>query len=287
MIWSFGGHSLDLSSGGLICGIINVTPDSFSDGGAFSDPEAACARGLKLLEEGADILDIGGESTRPGAEPVSETEEIRRVIPIIAALRHKTPAPISIDTSKAGVAEAALKAGANIINDVTAMRDPLMGPLAAAYGAGLILMHMQGSPKTMQQAPCYPDGDIVGEVSKFLSERRNAALGFGVNSAAIILDPGIGFGKTVTHNLELLAAIPILSGLGAPLMIGHSRKSFLGAIGGSVDPTGRLAAGIAVTSLARKSGALLFRVHDPAPHHEALRITESIMSAQQESEVRP
>ena len=180
-----------------------------------------------------------------------------------------------------------MKAGANIINDVSALRDPLMGPLAATRGAGLILMHMQGSPETMQQAPCYPDGDIVGTVSKFLSERREAALGFGVDSAAIILDPGIGFGKTVAHNFALLAGIPILSRLGAPLMIGHSRKSFLGAREESADPTGRLAAGIAVTSLARKSGALLFRVHDPAPHRESLRITESIMSSQQGSEVTP
>ena len=281
MIWRFGEYCFDLSSRGLIVGIVNATPDSFSDGGAFPDPKTACAHGLKLLEEGADILDIGGESTRPGARPVSETEEIRRVIPIIAALRHQTSAPLSIDTSKAGVAEAALKAGANIINDVTALRDPFMGLLAAARGAGLILMHMQGSPETMQQSPCYPDGDIVGEVSKFLSERRNAALGFGVHSEAIILDPGIGFGKTVTHNLAVLAGIPVLSGLGAPLMIGHSRKSVLGAAAGSADSTGRLAAGIAITGLARESGALLFRVHDPAPHREALRMTESIMGARQ------
>ncbi len=287
MIWSFREHSFDLSSRGLIVGIVNVTPDSFSDGGAFTDPQVACAHGLKLLDEGADILDIGGESTRPGAAPVSESEEIRRVIPIIGNLRKKTSAPISIDTSKAAVAEAALNAGADIINDVSALHDPRMGPLAAACGAGLILMHMQGTPDTMQQAPCYPHDDIVTEVSKFLSERREAALGFGVESAAIILDPGIGFGKTVAHNLALLRGIPMLVLLGAPLMIGHSRKSFLESVTGANSPIGRLPAGISVTSLSRKAGALLFRVHDPTPHREALRMTEAIMNAPHSGEVRP
>ena len=286
MIWQFGEQSFDLSLRGLIVGIVNVTPDSFSDGGAFTDPEAAGFHGLKLLKEGADLLDIGGESTRPGAAPISEEEEIRRVIPVISILRKKTSAPISIDTSKASVAEAALKAGATIINDVTALRDdPRMGSLAAENGAGLILMHMQGRPGTMQQSPCYPDDDIAAEVAKFLSERRATAIGLGVDSSSIILDPGLGFGKTVAHNLALLREIPTLASLGAPLMIGHSRKSFLGMITGATDPTRRLSAGIAVTSLARKSGALLFRVHDAAPHREALRMTEAVIHDSLDNEV--
>ena len=286
MIWRFGEQSFDLSLRGLIVGIVNVTPDSFSDGGAFTDPKVACFQGLKLLDEGADLLDIGGESTRPGAAPVSEEEEIRRVIPVISILRRKTSAPISIDTSKPSVAEAALKAGATIINDVTALRgDTRMGSLVAESGAGLILMHMQGMPETMQQAPCYPDDDIAAEVAKFLSERRATAIGLGVAPSSIILDPGLGFGKTVAHNLALLREIPTLASLGAPLMIGHSRKSFLGVITGATDSATRLPAGIAVTSLARKAGALLFRVHDATPHREALRMTEAVMHASSDNEV--
>ena len=278
MIWRFRDHSFDLSERGLIVGIVNVTPDSFSDGGSLMDPDAACGQGLKLLEEGADLLDIGGESTRPGALPVSEEEEIRRVVPIISALHARFSAPLSIDTSKAVVAQAALDAGATIINDVTSLSDPLMSSIAASRGAGLILMHMQGKPETMQNNPSYPDDDVVAAVSKFLSERRAAAIGCGVNSAAIILDPGLGFGKTAAHNLALLRGIQTLASLGAPLMIGHSRKSFLRAVTGTTT-AGRLPAEIAVTSLARKAGALLFRVHDAAPHREALRMTEAIMHA--------
>jgi dihydropteroate synthase len=278
MLWHFGDHSFDLSTQGLIVGILNVTPDSFSDGGAFLDPEAACAQGLKLLEEGADILDIGGESTRPGAIPVSEAEELRRVVPVIAALRARTSAPLSIDTFKASVASAALEAGADIINDITALRgDPLMGPLAASRRAGLILMHMQGTPQTMQLHPSYPGEDVVTTVAKFLSERRAAALGFGVDASLIILDPGLGFGKTVAHNLALLRGIPMLASLGSPLLIGHSRKSFLGTISGCLTPSARLAPALAITSLAREAGARLFRVHEARPHREALRMTEAIL----------
>ena len=277
MLWRFGKHSFDLSTHGLIVGIVNVTPDSFSDGGAFVDPEAACNHGLKLLAEGADLLDIGAESTRPGATPVSETEELRRLLPVIRALRAKTDAPLSIDTSKASVAKAALEAGADIINDITALSDPLMGPLVASRRAGLILMHMQGTPETMQQQPTYPEEGVVATVAKFLSERRATALGLGVDAASLILDPGLGFGKTMEQNLTLLRGIPSLATLGAPLLIGHSRKSFLGAVVGSHDPAARLAPGLAVTSLARAAGALLFRVHEALPHHEALRMTEAIL----------
>lgn len=280
MIWRFAGRELDLTTRGLIVGIVNVTPDSFSDGGAFTDPETASSQGLKLLSEGADLLDIGGESTRPGATPVDAMEERRRILPVIKALRSKTEAPLSIDTSKASVAEAALRAGATIINDVTALRgDPAMGSVVAAHRAGLILMHMQGNPATMQEHPSYPNDDVLTAVSKFLSERRAAALGFGVDAASIILDPGIGFGKTAAHNLALLRGIPSLTTLGSPLMIGHSRKAFLGTIAESTDPSERFWPGIAITSLARELGARLFRVHDAKPHGEALRMTEAIINS--------
>ena len=279
MIWHFGEYSFDLSTRGLIVGIVNVTPDSFSDGGVFIDPKAACAQGLKLLDEGADLLDIGGESTRPGAAPVDDTEELRRLLPVIAALRAKTSAPLSVDTAKATVAAATLEAGASIIYDVTALSDPGMGPLVAAHRAGLILMHMQGTPATMQENPTYPEDDVLTAVSKFLSERRATAIRWGVDSASIILDPGIGFGKTVAHNLALLRGIPSLAKLGSPLMIGHSRKAFLGTLAGSPDPTDRFWPGIAITSLARELGSRLFRVHEARPHREALRMTEAIVTS--------
>ena len=280
MIWRFGNHSFDLSSRALVMGIVNATPDSFSDGGFYNDPEKACARGLKLLDEGADLLDLGGESTRPGAIPVSEEEELRRVIHVLTALRARTAALISIDTSKASVASAALAAGADIINDITALRgDPLMGGLAARSGAGLILMHMEGDPVTMQLHPSYPEDDAVAAVAKFLSERRAVALGCGVDAAAIILDPGIGFGKTAAHNFALLGGVPRLAALGSPVMIGHSRKSFLGGVSGSGDPADRFWPGVAVTSLVCHLGARILRVHEAAPHREALRMTEAILAA--------
>ena len=281
MLWKFRGREFDLSRKGLIVGIVNLTPDSFSDGGSFPDPRGACAHGLRLLEEGADVLDLGGESTRPGAASVSEEEELSRVIPVIRALRSATDAPLSIDTSKAMVADAAIAAGADIINDVTALGDPRMGPVAAASGVGLILMHMQGTPQTMQFAPAYPDDDVVGSVAKYLSERREAALGFGVDAAAIILDPGLGFGKTVAHNFALIRGLPRLCALGSPVLIGHSRKSFLGAISQNVHGEGavdRLSPGIAITALARQLGARLFRVHEAAPHRAALRATEALIT---------
>lgn len=278
MLWKFRAREFDLSECGLIVGIVNATPDSFSDGGEFLDPEAAVAHGLWLLTEGADLLDIGGESTRPGAVPVSEEEEMRRVIPVIASLRRATDAPISIDTSKASVAEAALAAGADIINDVTALTgDPRMGEVAGKSNAGVMLMHMQGTPQTMQRDPAYPEDDVVGFVAKYLSERREAALGFGVDAAAIILDPGLGFGKTAAHNVALIRGLPLLCKLGSPVLIGHSRKSFLGAISGT-DVADRLPPGIAVTVMARQLGARLFRVHEAAPHRAALRATEALLA---------
>jgi dihydropteroate synthase len=279
MMWRFRGREIDLSSRGMILGIVNVTPDSFSDGGAAYGTKEAVLQGLRLLGEGADILDIGGESTRPGSLPVSTDEELRRVIPVIRELRDSTDAPISVDTSKAAVAEAALAAGADIINDVTALSDPAMGALAASSGAGLILMHMQGIPLSMQENPSYEADDVVGVVSKFLSERRAATVACGVHPDALILDPGLGFGKTLSHNLALLRGIPSLLTLGSPILIGHSRKSFLGTIAretSSPDFAARLQSGTAVTALARQLGAMLFRVHDPAPHRLALRTVEAV-----------
>ena len=282
MIWKFRTREFNLTECGLIVGIVNATPDSFSDGGKFLNPEAAVAHGLRLLAEGADLLDIGGESTRPGAAPVSQEEELHRVIPVITSLRRAMEAPISIDTSKASVAEAALAAGADIINDVTALTgDPRMGAVAGKSQAGVMLMHMQGTPETMQHAPAYPDDDVVGSVAKYLSERREAALGFGVDEAAIILDPGLGFGKTVAHNLALIRGLPRLCMLGSPVLIGHSRKSFLGSISQSVDTDAggdRLPPGIAVTALARQFGARLFRVHEAASHRAALLATEALIT---------
>jgi dihydropteroate synthase len=282
MIWKFRGREFDLSARGLIVGIVNATPDSFSDGGRFLDAETAVRHGLLLVREGADILDVGGESTRPGALPVTEEEELRRVIPVIELLRRVTSVPISVDTSKAAVAEAAIAAGADIINDVTALEgDSGMARVAASSGSGLILMHMKGTPQTMQQAPSYNGDDVVGEVAKYLSERRSAALGFGVNQAAIILDPGLGFGKTAAHNLALIRSLPLLCKLGAPILMGHSRKSFLATFSCAERKDGlgdRLPAGVALTALARELGARLFRVHDPAPHFAALRATEAVLT---------
>lgn len=256
----------------LVMGVLNVTPDSFSDGGNFLEVEKAVARGIQLIEQGADILDIGGESTRPGAKPVGEQEELQRVIPVIKALREKTTMSLCIDTSKAIVAEAALAAGASIINDISALEDPKMGPLAARTGAGLILMHKQGTPQTMQEAPAYPNDDVVTAVFSFLKERRAKALAYGVAAESIVLDPGLGFGKTVEHNFSLLKALPFFAELGAPILIGHSRKSFLG---GKIAE--RLIPSVAITTFARYHGALFFRVHDPQPHKEALRVIEKLL----------
>ena len=282
MLWKFRGRGLDLSSKAAVVGIVNITPDSFSDGGRTMDPDNACAHALKLLEEGAALLDLGGESTRPGAVPVAPEEELLRLLPVLKTLRKRTDAPISIDTSKASVAQACLDEGADIINDVTALSgDPLMGEVVSRTGAGLILMHLQGTPRTMQENPCYPQDDVLSDVSKYLSDRRAVALGCGVDSDAIILDPGLGFGKTVAHNLALLRGIPLLNRLGSPLMIGHSRKSFLGKImseDGINTPEDRLSAGLAVTVLARSLGALLFRVHEVRPHLESLRMAEAVLA---------
>jgi dihydropteroate synthase len=255
-----------------VMGIVNVTPDSFSDGGQWLDAGRAVAHGLELESEGAAILDVGGESTRPGAEPVSLPEELRRVMPVIEGLIGAgTRAQISIDTSKASVAEAALAAGATLVNDVTALRtDPGVAELIAAHGAEVCLMHMLGEPRTMQDDPHYDD--VVSDVKAFLETRMTFAVAEGIREERILLDPGIGFGKTLEHNLELVRRLDELAALGRPLVMGASRKSFLGRITGR-DVDDRVAGTVAVNVLAFERGARVFRVHDVGPTHDALRVT--------------
>jgi dihydropteroate synthase len=261
-----------------VMGVVNVTPDSFSDGGRYVDAAAAIAHGRDLEAEGAAILDIGGESTRPGAQPVSTDDERRRVIPVIEGLRAAgVTARISIDTSKAAIAAAALTAGATLVNDVTALRgDPGMAELVAGSGADCCLMHMLGEPRTMQDHPHY--GEVVSDVKAFLEERMAFAVAHGIAEERILLDPGIGFGKTVEHNLQLLSRLGELASLGRPIVVGTSRKSFLGRITGrSVDD--RLAATVATNVLAYERGARVFRVHDVAPVHDALLIAAATVRA--------
>ncbi len=260
-----------------IMGVVNVTPDSFSDGGRYLEAEAAIEHGLELEAEGATILDVGGESTRPGADPVSEAEELRRVIPVIEGLIARgSGARISIDTSKAGVATRALAAGATLVNDVTALRgDPDMARVVAASGADLCLMHMLGDPRTMQDDPRYDD--VVNDIKAFLEERMALAVGAGIAEERILLDPGIGFGKTIEHNLELLRRLGEFLDLGRPVVIGTSRKSFLGRLTGREAPD-RVAATVATNVLAYERGARVFRVHDVGPVHDALLVTAATVS---------
>jgi dihydropteroate synthase len=260
-----------------VMGVVNVTPDSFSDGGRFLDPDAAVAHALALAEEGADILDFGGESTRPGAEPVSADEERRRVVPVIERVAQGTTAQLSIDTSKAAVAEAAIAAGATLVNDVTALRgDPAMAGLVAEREVDCCLMHMLGEPRTMQLDPRYDD--VVSEVASFLEERLAFAVAQGVREDRVLLDPGIGFGKTLEHNLELLRRLDEIVALGRPVVVGTSRKSFLGLLTDRAEPDERLAGTIATNVLALERGAAVFRVHDVAPVREALTVAAATVS---------
>jgi dihydropteroate synthase len=259
-----------------LMGVVNVTPDSFSDGGLYLDPERAIGHGRELAADGADVLDIGGESTRPGAAEVSAEEEVARVVPVIEGLAGGGQA-ISIDTSKLTVAAAALDAGATWVNDVTALRAaPEIGALVADRGAELVLMHMQGSPRTMQENPTYDD--VVDDVKAFLAEQMGFAVSQGVAEERIWLDPGIGFGKTVEHNLELLRRLGELADLGRPLVVGTSRKSFIGRIGGAeVDQ--RLGGTIATCAIALAHGATMLRIHDVREVAEGLRVAEAILSS--------
>ncbi|HEY2201968.1 MAG TPA: dihydropteroate synthase [Solirubrobacteraceae bacterium] len=279
----------DRSARFRLMGILNVTPDSFSDGGLFLQADAAVEHGLSLIAQGADIVDVGGESTRPGAEPVSAEDELRRVIGVVEGLASADRVPdrptaqISIDTSKAVVAEAALCAGASLVNDVSAFRtDPAMAGLVASSGAECCLMHMRGEPRTMQRAGGPRYEDVVAEVKAFLEERLKFAVGEGVAEERVLLDPGIGFGKTVAHNLELLRRLEELTTLGRPLVIGTSRKGFLGAVAGSPEEPSqarhRLPGTIASNVLALERGASVFRVHEVAPVREALAVAAATLS---------
>lgn len=277
-LWRAGTHTLDLSRRGLIMGIVNVTPDSFSDGGRYADTGRAVEHALHLLAEGADILDIGGESTRPGADAVPEAEELRRVIPVIQAVRTQTKALISIDTMKAAVARAALDAGADIINDVTGLRgDPQMTRLAASCRAGIVVMHMIGTPRTMQAQAVYED--VVGEVRAYFQERLDSLEREGIPRERIVLDPGFGFGKTLEHNLALMNALPQLANCGRPLLVGVSRKSMLARLVESDELADRDWPTVALTSFSRELGARIVRVHDVRPNVQALRMTEAILHA--------
>ena len=259
-------------------GVVNVTPDSFSDGGMYLDADAAIAHGLELEAQGAEILDIGGESTRPGAEPVGAETERARVIPVIRGLiEHGSRAQISIDTSKAEVAAAAIAAGATFVNDVTALRgDPAMAEVVARSAVRCCLMHMLGEPRTMQEDPRYDD--VVSDVKAFLEQRLAFATSSGIAEDRILLDPGIGFGKTLEHNLELLRRLDELLALGRPLVIGTSRKSFLGRITRGSDPGSRLPGTIATNVLAYARGARVFRVHDVAPVRDALQVAAATVT---------
>jgi len=256
-------------------GIVNVTPDSFSDGGRFLDPDAAVAQGRRLFAEGADLVDVGGESTRPGSEGVAADEELRRVVPVVEAIAGD--GRVSIDTSKVAVARAAIEAGASYVNDVTAFRaEPELAGLVAESGHECCLMHMLGEPRTMQRDPRYDD--VVAEVKAFLEDRMAFAVAEGVAEERIMLDPGIGFGKTVEHNVELLRRLGEIAALGRPVVLGASRKSFLGRITGREDSDERLAATTATTVLGYERGARVFRVHEVAAARDALAVTAATVS---------
>ena len=256
-----------------IWGIVNVTPDSFSDGGRFLDPARAIEHALALVEGGADVLDIGGESTRPGADPVSETEEIDRVVPVIEGLA-QADVEVSIDTRHAGVADAALAAGASVVNDVSGASDPAMLGVVAKHGAGLVLMHMRGTPATMQDEPVYED--VTAEVAAYLEARAQGAVDAGVDGARIWIDPGIGCGKTLEHNLTLLRDLETFVESGRPVLLGASRKSFLGTLTGRDAPTERLSGSLACVVRARLAGVEAIRVHDVAETRDLLTVYERI-----------
>ena len=272
-----GAGALTEGPGPVVVGILNVTPDSFSDGGNFLDPDAAAEHAVAMLDEGAEILDVGGESTRPGSEPVSQEEEIRRVVPVLERILASRPeAVVSVDTYRAGTATAALEAGARLINDVTALRgDPRMATVAKEAACPVILMHMQGEPKTMQEEPHYED--VLREVRDFLAERAEYAVAAGVRPENVIVDPGIGFGKNLEHNLALLRNLDAVVDLGFPVLIGASRKTFIGRITGAQEARERVFGTVATTVLAYQQGVTFFRVHDVRANREALAVAESVL----------
>lgn len=261
----------------LLMGIVNVTPDSFSDGGQFLDPAAAVQHSLKLVAEGADLVDIGGESTRPNAAPVSEAEELRRVLPVIERLAGEVPVPISVDTMKPAVAAAALRAGASVVNDVAAHReDPAMWRAVAETGAGYVAMHMQGTPQTMQQKPQYTD--VVAEVNEFFGERLERLREAGVAPEQVVLDPGLGFGKTAEHNLQLLRGLRTFTTWQRPVLLGASRKSFLERVAGAAPGAARLPGSLACACWGAGRGVNIIRTHDVEATRQALRVTEALQA---------
>jgi len=273
--WRCGRFDLPFEQRTLVMGIVNVTPDSFSDGGMFDDAAAAVAHGEGLARSGADMLDIGGESTRPGSDPVPAADEVARVVPVIEGLVAALPStPISVDTRKAEVAGAALAAGATIVNDVSAGADPAMFPTVAESGAGMVLMHMKGEPKTMQIDPTYDD--VVGEVHEYLRERMEAAVFAGIPAERLAIDPGIGFGKTLDHNLELLRKVSRLRDLGAPVVVGVSRKRFLGTLTGIDASADRLEATAAAVAWCSARGVDVVRVHDVAEMVRVVAVIDAI-----------
>jgi dihydropteroate synthase len=276
MRWKTARSRLERGHRGIIMGILNVTPDSFSDGGRHGDLDRALEHARRMIAEGAEIIDVGGESTRPGAAEVSIQEEIARTRPVVVALRAEWDGLISIDTMKSPVAAAALEAGADIVNDVSGLTaDPAMAGVCAKGGCGVVVMHMQGDPRTMQLAPSYED--VVAEVRGFFEERLAALVAAGIDPEAICFDPGIGFGKSVEHNLALLRALPDLAVGGRPLLLGVSSKSFIGKVLGSTDLADRAWPTVAITARAREAGVMIHRVHDVKPNVEALRMTEGIL----------
>ena len=270
--WQVRGRAIGPATRPGIMGIVNVTPDSFSDGGRFATTEQAIAHAERLVAEGADILDVGGESSRPGAVPIDLPEEIRRVVPVVAALAARFPVPISVDTTKPEVARAALAAGAAIINDINGLADPAMRAVVAASDGAVVIMHMQGSPRTMQAAPTY--SDVVATVAGYLEDRVTAAEIAGISRDRIAVDPGIGFGKTFDHNLALLRALDRFAATGCPVLVGTSRKGFLGTITGR-SVADRLAGSVASSLAAASRGASIVRVHDVAATVDALLVWEA------------
>ncbi len=276
MIWKVNGKVVDLSRRAQVMGILNVTPDSFSDGGCFDDIEKAMVQAREMIQQGAWMIDIGGESTRPGAAEVSEVEELKRTIPVIELLKREWDGLISIDTKKAGVAEAAILAGVDIVNDVSGLTaDPEMISVCAKSDCGLVVMHMQGSPETMQKNPTYHE--VVSEIRAFFEERLATLIAAGIHKERICFDPGIGFGKTLDHNLTLLKHLDQLAPDGQPLLLGVSRKSFFARLIDAPQPTDRDSATAAVTALARQQGIMLHRVHDVKGNLDALRVCEGMM----------
>jgi dihydropteroate synthase len=278
LVWRVGDRELDCSARTLVMGILNVTPDSFSDGGRFPDHEAAVGHALSMASDGADLIDVGGESTRPGSDPVPAAEEIDRVVPAVKRLTAELPSiPISIDTRKADVAEAALDAGATIVNDVSAGADPRMFEVARAAEAGVVLMHMRGEPKTMQQAPHYDD--VVAEVRAYLAERVRAAEDAGIGRERLCVDPGLGFGKTERHSLRLMKEVDALLEIGRPVLVGPSRKSFIGHVLGGAEVTDRVEGTLGAVAYMVARGAHIVRVHDVREVARAVRVVDAIVRA--------